>query len=62
MKITFTGRQVELAPAQLAKIERSFAKVAKLLDDKGQSEAHVTHISILTLHCESSDGLHHQYP
>jgi len=21
-----------------------------------------THISILTLHCESSDGLHHQYP
>ena len=21
-----------------------------------------SHISILTLHCESSDGLHHQYP
>jgi len=24
--------------------------------------ANITHISILTLHCESSDGLHHQYP
>lgn len=41
MKITYTGRQVELAPAQLAKIERRFTKVGKLLDGKGESEAHV---------------------
>ena len=31
MKITFTGRQVELAPAQLKKLESRFAKIGKLL-------------------------------
>ena len=41
MKITYTGRQVELAPAQLKKIEGRFAKVGKLLDGREQSEAHV---------------------
>jgi putative sigma-54 modulation protein len=41
MKITFTGRQVELAPAQLSKIEAQFAKVSKLLDGREQREAHV---------------------
>jgi putative sigma-54 modulation protein len=41
MKITFTGRQVELAPAQLKKIEARFAKVGKLLDGREQREAHV---------------------
>jgi putative sigma-54 modulation protein len=41
MKITFTGRQVELAPAQLKKIEARFAKVGKLLDGREQTEAHV---------------------
>src|SRR5580693_7724440 len=41
MKITFTGRQVELAPAQLKKIEARFAKVGKLLDGREQCEAHV---------------------
>jgi putative sigma-54 modulation protein len=41
MKITYTGRQVELAPAQLKKIEARFAKVGKLLDGREQSEAHV---------------------
>ena len=41
MKITYTGRQVELAPAQLKKIEAQFAKVGKLLDGREQSEAHV---------------------
>ena len=34
MKITYTGRQVELAPAQLKKIEAQFAKVGKLLDGR----------------------------
>jgi putative sigma-54 modulation protein len=41
MKITYTGRQVELAPAQLGKIEAQFAKVSKLLDGREQKEAHV---------------------
>jgi putative sigma-54 modulation protein len=41
MKITYTGRQVELAPAQLRKTEVLFAKVGKLLDGKGEREAHV---------------------
>lgn len=41
MKITYTGRQVELAPAQLRKIETQFAKVGKLLDGREQREAHV---------------------
>ena len=41
MKITYTGRQVELAPAQLKKLEAQFAKIGKLLDGKRQCEAHV---------------------
>lgn len=41
MKITFTGRQVELAPAQVKKVEARFAKIGKLLDGKKESEAHV---------------------
>ena len=41
MKITYTGRQVELAPGQLKKIEAQFAKVGKLLDGREQTEAHV---------------------
>jgi putative sigma-54 modulation protein len=41
MKITYTGRQVELTPAQLKKLEARFAKVGKLLDGKRECEAHV---------------------
>lgn len=41
MKINYTGRKVELAPAQLRKVEALFGKLAKLLDGKGQREAHV---------------------
>jgi len=41
MKITYTGRQVELAPAQLKKIETQFAKVGRLLDGREEREAHV---------------------
>lgn len=42
MKLTYTGRQVELAPAQLKKIESRFSKIGKLLDGKEEREAHVT--------------------
>ncbi len=41
MKITYTGRQVELAPAQFKKLEAQFAKTGKLLDGKGDCEIHV---------------------
>jgi putative sigma-54 modulation protein len=41
MKITYTGRQVELAPAQLRKLEGRFAKIGKLLDGRRECEAHV---------------------
>jgi putative sigma-54 modulation protein len=41
MKITYTGRQVELAPAQLKKLEARFAKIGLLLDGKRECEAHV---------------------
>jgi len=41
MKITYTGRQVELAPAQLKKIEAQIAKLGKLLDGREEREAHV---------------------
>ena len=41
MKITYTGRQVELAPAQLKKLQGRFAKIGKLLDGKEERDAHV---------------------
>ncbi len=41
MKITYTGRQVELAPAQLKKLEMRFSKIGKLLDGRREVEAHV---------------------
>src|SRR5882762_6236006 len=41
MRITYTGRQVELAPAQLKKIQERAGKLGKLLDGKGEREAHV---------------------
>ncbi len=41
MRITYTGKQVELAPAQLKKIEARAAKLGKLLDGKDEREAHI---------------------
>ncbi len=41
MKITYTGRQVELKPAQQKKLEDQFSKVGKLLDGKREGEVHV---------------------
>jgi putative sigma-54 modulation protein len=41
MKITYTGRQVELAPAERKKLEVAFAKIGKLLDGKEERECHV---------------------
>jgi putative sigma-54 modulation protein len=57
MKITYTGRQVELMPAQLRKLEARFAKIGKLLDGKEERDAHVvlslerkTHKAEATVH------------
>ncbi len=42
MKVTYTGRHVELSPAQSKKLESEFDKVSKLLDTgRGEAEAHV---------------------
>ena len=41
MKITYTGRKVDLAPAQWKRIEEQAAKLGKLLDGKDEREAHV---------------------
>ena len=41
MRITYTGRQVESAPAQLKKIEARAGKLGKLLDGRDEREAHV---------------------
>lgn len=43
MKVTYTGRQVDLTPAQSHKLDAAFDKVGKLLDNgRGEAEAHVT--------------------
>src|ERR1051326_157135 len=42
MRITYTGRRVELVPAQLKKLEAQCAKLGKMLDgSKGECEARV---------------------
>ena len=41
MKITYTGRKVELAPAQAKKLEAHFAMIGKMLDGKRECETHV---------------------
>lgn len=51
MKITYTGRQVELAPAQIRKLESRFAKAGKLLDGREEREAHVVLALQRHLHC-----------
>jgi ribosome hibernation promoting factor len=51
MKITYTGRQVELAPAQQKKLEARFAKIGKLLDGRREVETHVILSLERHLHC-----------
>jgi putative sigma-54 modulation protein len=41
MKITYTGRQVEISPAQQKKLADRFTKIGKLLDGRRECEAHV---------------------
>ena len=42
MKVIYTGRHIELSPAQSQKLETEFEKVGKLLDTgRGEAEARV---------------------
>lgn len=42
MKVTYTGRQVDLTPVQNGKLDAAFGKVSKLLDNgRGEVEARV---------------------
>lgn len=62
MRITYTGRQVELAPAQLRKIEAQFAKLGKLLDGKDEREAHVILSHERHLHRSEISVNYHNHP
>src|ERR1041385_8835680 len=59
MKITYTGRQIELAPAQLKKLEARFAKIGVLLDGKRECEAHV--ILSLERHLHHAEATIHYF-
>jgi putative sigma-54 modulation protein len=41
MKVSYTGRLEELPPPQRDKLEARYAKISKLLDGRGEKEAHV---------------------
>lgn len=41
MKITYTGKHSELPPKQQEKLEAKFGKLSKLLERKGEKQAHV---------------------
>ena len=62
MRITYTGRQVELAPAQLKKIEGQVAKLGKLLDGKDEREAHVILSHERHLHRAEMNVNYHGHP
>ncbi len=59
MKITYTGRQVELAPAQLKKLEARYAKIGKLLDGRRECEAHI--VLSLERHLHHAEATIHYY-
>jgi putative sigma-54 modulation protein len=62
MRITYTGRQVELAPAQLQKIKARMDKVGKLLDGKEEREAHVVLSHERHLHRAEITVNYHNHP
>lgn len=50
MKITYTGIKQELSPKLQAKLNAKFAKVSKLLEKRGEIEAHVVVTTVRHLH------------
>jgi putative sigma-54 modulation protein len=59
MKITYTGRQVELAPAQAKKLTAQFSKIGKLLDGRHECEAHV--VLSVERHLHRAEATVHYY-
>ena len=59
MKITYTGRQVELAPAQARKLEAQFSKIGRLLDGRRECEAHV--VLSVERHIHRAEATVHYY-
>lgn len=41
MKVSYTGRQAVLPPAKQARLDARFAKLSKMIERKGEKEAHV---------------------
>lgn len=41
MKVSYTGKQTDLAPREQRKLEQKLAKLGKMLDRRGEKEAHV---------------------
>jgi len=60
MKITYTGRQVELKPAQAKKLEARFAKIGRLLD-AGRRECEVHVILSLERHLHKAEATINYY-
>lgn len=50
MKITFTGKQQRLSPAQERKLATRFAKLSKMIERRGEKEAHIVLVSERHLH------------
>lgn len=50
MKITFTGKQQKLSPAQERKLATRFAKLSKMIERRGEKDAHVVLSSERHLH------------
>jgi ribosomal subunit interface protein len=50
MKVTYTGRQRELTPALQKKLDARFEKLAKMIERRGEKEAHVMLTAVRHLH------------
>lgn len=50
MKVMYTGRQHELAPALQKKLDARFEKLSKMIERKGEKEAHVMLTRVRHLH------------
>jgi putative sigma-54 modulation protein len=61
MKVTYTGRHIDLSPAQHQKLEAEFHKISRLLDNQGgEAEARVvlSHEKLVN-HAEVTVPYHH---
>src|SRR5580698_1289618 len=50
MKITYTGIKQDLSPKLQAKLDSKFKKLSKLLEKRGEIEAHVVMTAVRHLH------------